>query len=149
MALDPVTAVVDLVNGIGGKLVDRLFPDKIGQAAERSRAEFELTQLTFDSDIKLYQTQLSAIIAEAQSADPWTSRARPSFLYVIYVMILVSLPMGLLSAYSPDIAARISNGMKMWLAAIPDPLWALFGAGYLGYVTAKSYDNTKKLQAAS
>lgn len=147
MSLDPVTAVIDLVNGVGSKLVDKLFPDKIAQAQERAKAEFELAQLTFDSDIKLYQTQLSAVIAEAQSADPWTSRARPSFLYVMYVMILVALPMGLLSAFSPDTAARIANGMKLWLAAIPDPLWALFGAGYLGYVTAKSYDNKKKLES--
>lgn len=146
MALDPVTAVVDLVNGVGSKLVDRLFPDKITQAAERAKAEFALQELTFDSDIKLYQTQLSAILAEAQSQDPWTSRARPSFMYVIYIMILVSLPMGVLSGFNPDLAAKIANGMKLWLAAIPDSLWALFGAGYLGYVTAKSYDNKKKIE---
>ena len=147
MSLDPVTAVIDLVNGVGGKLVDRLFPDKITQATERARAEYELKQLTFDSDVKLYQTQLSAIIAEAQSADPWTSRARPSFLYVMYVMILVALPMGLLGAFQPEVAARVATGMKLWLAAIPDALWALFGAGYLGYVTAKSYDKKKEMEA--
>ena len=27
MALDPITAITDLVNGVGGKLIDRLWPD--------------------------------------------------------------------------------------------------------------------------
>jgi len=37
------------------------------------------------------QISLSAIMAEANSHDPWTSRARPTFLYVIYGVILLSV----------------------------------------------------------
>ena len=37
---------------------------------------------------------MSAIVAEANSSDPWTSRARPSFLYLIYVLLLFAVPMG-------------------------------------------------------
>lgn len=147
MALDPVTAVVDLVNGVGSKLIDLMFPDKIKQASERASAELALYQAQADTDLKAQQVSLSAILAEAQSPDPWTSRARPSFLYVMYLMILMAVPMGFLAAFRPDIANNVAQGLKMWLAAIPDALWALFGTGYLGYTAAHSYDKKKKLEA--
>lgn len=146
MAFDPYTATIDLINGVGSKLIDRLFPDKEKQAVERAQAELTLIQVQNDQDIKLMQAAMAAILAEANSSDPWTSRARPSFLYVIYVMILWSLPMGILSAFNPTMAAAIAQGMKEWLAAIPDALWGLFGAGYLGYTAAHSYDKKKKLE---
>ena len=77
---------------------------------------------------------MKAIITEASSADPWTSRARPTFMYVIYVMILCSIPMGILSAFQPTMAVAIAAGMKAWLASIPSELYTLFGVGYVGYV---------------
>jgi len=144
MSLDPFSAVVDLVNGVGSKLVDRLFPDKVTQAAERARAEFEIAKLTQDGDIRAMQASLSAILAEAQSTDPWTSRARPSFMYVIYLLILFSIPMGILSAFKPEIASAIAHGMTTYLQAIPDSLYTLFGVGYLGYTGAKSWETKKK-----
>lgn len=140
MALDPITAVLDLANGVGSKLIDKLWPDKTAQAAERASAELALFQVQSDADIQQQKQQLSGILAEAQSTDPWTSRARPSFMYVIYVMILMSIPMGFLAAYNPLIATNVILGMKQWLAAIPDSLYTLFGVGYLGYTTAHSYD---------
>lgn len=144
MSFDPITAVVDLVNGVGSKLVDRLFPDKVAQASERARAEFEIAKLAQDGDIRAMQASLSAILAEAQSTDPWTSRARPSFMYVIYLLILFSIPMGILSAFKPEIATAIANGMTTYLQAIPDSLYTLFGVGYLGYTGAKSWETKKK-----
>jgi len=146
MALDPVTAGLDLVSNVGGKLIDRLFPDKVAQAKEREDAALSLLQVQNDSEVKRMQTEMSAILAEAQSTDPWTSRARPSFLYVIYVMVLASIPMGILSAINPVAATNVANGMQSWLIAIPDSLWAVFGTGYLGYVGARSYDKTKEQQ---
>ena len=86
---------------------------------------------------------MSAIIAEANSADPWTSRARPTFMYVMYIMILVAIPMGIVSAFRPEIAAAIATGMQAWLKAIPDSLYTLFGVGYVGYVGARSYEKGK------
>ncbi|MCA3070912.1 MAG: hypothetical protein ING77_18620 [Rhodocyclaceae bacterium] len=37
------------------------------------------------------RVSLSAILAEVASGDPWTSRARPTFLHVIYGVILLSV----------------------------------------------------------
>ena len=89
------------------------------------------------------RAQLSAIVAEAQSADPWTSRARPSFLYVMYALLLWAIPMGLIAAAQPAMAKDIASGMNAYLAGIPEPLYALFGTGYLGYTVARSWGKAK------
>lgn len=143
MALDPITAVLDLANGVGSKIIDKIWPDKTAQAAERAQAELALLQVQNDQEIKEMTAGLSAVIAEAQSADPWTSRARPSFMYVIYVMILMGIPMGLLAAFKPEMANAVAQGLKMWLSAIPDSLWALFGVGYVGYTGARMVEKAK------
>jgi len=135
MSFDPITAVL----GIGDKLIDKIFPDKV-KAAE---AKLQLVQLEQTGELKELEVSMSAILAEANSKDPWTSRARPSFLYVIYLMVLFGIPMGFLSAYDPQMAINIANGFKAWLAAIPEALYALFGAGYLGYTGARTYDKVK------
>lgn len=132
-----------LIN-MGRSLIDRLFPDKIAQAAERAKAEQELVALQQSGRLQELQIQMSAILAEAQSPDPWTSRARPSFLYVIYLVVLLGVPMGFLSAFQPEVA-MMAEGFRAWLAAVPDALWALFGAGYLGYAGARSYEKGKRV----
>ena len=129
---DAVTAVSTTV----GKIIDKIFPDP--QAAAQAKAL--LMSAEAQAEIAKVQTQLSAIITEAGSADPWTSRARPTFLYVIYLFILSALPMGVLYAFKPDIAGEVANGVNAWLNAIPESLYWLFGAGYLGYTGARSYD---------
>ena len=89
------------------------------------------------------RAQLSAVIAEAQSADPWTSRARPGFLYVIYVLLLWAIPMGLIAAVAPNAAQAIAATMSAYLHAIPEPLYALFGTGCLGYTAARQWGKVK------
>lgn len=130
MAFDPWTASMELI----GKAIDKIFPDP----AQRDAAKLELLKAQQDGQLKEIEIQMSAIIAEAQSEDPWTSRARPSFLYVMYALILASIPMGGLSAFQPEIALRVAAGMQAWLAAVPDELWTVFGIGYMGYTVARS-----------
>lgn len=89
------------------------------------------------------KTQLSAIISESKSSDPWTSRARPSFLYVMYAIILWSIPMGVIAAFRPETALSIANGMNAYLNGLPEPLYALFGTGYLGYTAARQWGKIK------
>ena len=110
-------------------------------------AQAKLMQLAQAGELKELEIRMSAIIAEARSADPWTSRARPSFLYLMYMMIGFSIPMGIVSVYSPESAVAVANGMKSWLEAIPGELYALFGVGYSGYAISRSIDkgNVAKL----
>jgi hypothetical protein len=129
---------VALLEGIIGpiaSLIDKIIPDP----KARDAAKLELIKLQGTQDMDALRTQLSAILAEAQSADPWTSRARPSFLYVIYAMLLWSIPMGLIAAVAPEKASNIALGMNAYLNGLPEPLYALFGTGYLGYTVARQW----------
>ncbi|WP_242098203.1 3TM-type holin [Sphingomonas sp. CROZ-RG-20F-R02-07] len=71
--------------------------------------------------------------------DRWTRRARPSFLYVMYALLLWAIPMGFVAAVRPAMATAIARGMAAYWAAIPEPLYALFGTGYLGYTVARTW----------
>lgn len=135
MALDPVTAVLD----IGSKVIDKLWPDK----EKADAAKLELYRLQQQGQLEEMKVQLSAIIAEAQSADPYTSRARPSFLYVVYVLILWAIPMGILTIFNPSAAAAFTTGFKAWLSAIPDEILQLFGVVMTGYVLGRSWEKVK------
>src|SRR3546814_18935788 len=73
------------------------------------------------------KTQLSAIVAEAQSSDAWTSRARLSFLYVMYALLLWAIPMGLIAAAQPETAEAIGSGLTAHLNGLPEPPYALLG----------------------
>lgn len=130
MAFDPISAGLKLLDNV----IDRVVPDK----NERMRIKAEARQAEQAGDLEKFKHKFSIMLAEAKSSDPWTSRARPSFLYVMYILILASIPMGLLAAFKPLVATAIADGMKQWLAAIPDGLWATFAVGYSGYTVARS-----------
>src|SRR5882672_6394159 len=101
---DAVTAVSTLI----GKIIDRAIPDP----AQAAAAKLEILKEENQQALRLVQSDLSAVMAEAQSPDKWTSRARPSFLYVIYVMILLSVPMGVVYAVHPAVAGAVAAGTK-------------------------------------
>ena len=133
---------MSIIEGIIGPiaaLIDKIIPDP----KARDAAKLELLKLQGSQEMEQVRTQLSAIVSEAQSGDPWTSRARPSFLYVMYALLLWSIPMGLIAAAQPAMAKDIANGMNAYLAGIPEPLYALFGTGYLGYTVARSWGKAK------
>ena len=69
----------------GAKLIDRIIPDP----AQREQAKLVLFQAEGQQALQEMQVTLSEILAEANSTDPWTSRARPTFMYVIYGVILL------------------------------------------------------------
>ncbi len=120
-------------------IIDKVIPDK----EARARAKLELLRLEGTQELQLIEAQMAAILAEANARDPWTSRARPSFLYVMYVLILFALPMGVLAAFNPGAAQDISAGMNAYLGGLPEPLYALFGTGYLGYTAARQWGKVK------
>ena len=127
-----------LISPIAG-IIDKIIPDP----KARDAAKLELLKLQGAQEMEAIRTQLSAILAEAQSTDPWTSRARPAFLYVMYILLLWSIPMGLIAAAQPQVADDIASGMNAYLAGIPEPLYALFGTGYLGYTAARTWGKLK------
>ena len=132
---------MSIIEGLIGpiaKLIDKIIPDP----EARDRAKLELIKLEGSQEMEAIRTRMTAIVAEANSADPWTSRARPSFLYVMYALLLWAIPMGLIAAARPDMA----KGINAYLAGIPEPLYALFGTGYLGYTAARAWGKAKGVE---
>ena len=70
-----MSIIESLIGPIAG-LIDKIIPDP----KARDAAKLELLKLEGTQEMEAVRTQLSAIVAEAQSSDPWTSRARPSRL---------------------------------------------------------------------
>ena len=120
----------------GARLIDRLIPDP----AEREKAKLALLQAEGQQALQEMQVSLSAILAEANSQDPWTSRARPTFLYVIYGVILLSVIGSIIGIWWPAEVFQAAENLSKLLGAVPESLWWLFGAGYLGYTSARSFD---------
>ena len=135
-------AILESLIGPIAALIDKIIPDP----EARERAKIELIRLEGSQEMEAITARLSAIVAEANSHDPWTSRARPSFLYVMYTMILFAVPMGVLAAFSPGMAQNIGAGMNAYLAGLPEPLYALFGTGYLGYTAARQWGKVKGVE---
>jgi len=135
--MDPVT--LGGIFSIGTKLIDKFFPNP----EEKAKAQLELLKMQQSGEFEEMRIQLSAIIAEAQSSDKWTSRARPSFLYVVYVLLLWSIPMGVLTILSPASAEAFTVGFGKWMAAIPEPVLTLFGVVMTGYVAGRSWEKVR------
>jgi hypothetical protein len=131
-------ALLDFVPAIGS-ILDKIIPD----AAERDKAKLELMKVQQSGQLEETKTQLSAILAEAQSADPWTSRARPTFLYVFYLMLILCVIGGILGIWWPDRVTTAAQNIANLMAALPEQLWWVFGTGYLGYTGARTFEKMK------
>jgi Holin of 3TMs, for gene-transfer release len=122
------------------KIVDRIIPDE----AARSAAKLELMKTENQQVLTEMQASMSAILVEGASADPWTSRARPSFLYVMYAVILSCFIGGVIGIWYPAQTMQAAANINALLRAIPQDLYSLFGMGYLGYAGVRSFDKWKK-----
>ncbi|MCP5393921.1 MAG: holin family protein [Sphingomonadaceae bacterium] len=131
--------LIESLIGPIASIIDKIIPDK----EARAKAKLELIELQGTQELQAIEARLSAIVAEANSRDPWTSRARPSFLYVMYTLLLFAIPMGILAAFNPRVAQEIAAGMNAYLGGLPEPLYALFGTGYLGYTAARQWGKVK------
>jgi len=131
------------VFSFGRTLINKIFPNP----EDKAKAEALLVEAEDKGELNELNAQMQVMVAEAKSADPWTSRARPSFLYVIYLMILWALPMSIIYAINPTVAGNMIIGVKLWLASIPKELWTVFGLGYLGYTGAREYGKKKVIDA--
>jgi len=116
--------------------IDKLFPDK----DEANKHKLKMRELEAAGETRDLEYRFSAILTEAKSKDKFVSRARPAFLWVMYSFILFAIPMGVFSFYQPTAAGMIANGMKLYLAAIPGEMWAVFGVGFTGYTVARGID---------
>ena len=137
-----VFPIATLLPMIVPKLMDvigKVIPDPEAKA----KAEQEIMKMTQDGQFKEVEQQVSVILAEAKSSDPWTSRARPSFLYLMYLVIISTFAGGIVGIWHPEEVTTAAQNIANLLAAIPETLWWMFGTGYLGYTGARSFDKMK------
>lgn len=134
--MSPVGAIVAGVATPLFGLIDKLFTSD----DERAQAKLKLIALEQAGELEQLRVQLSAILAEAQSDDKWTSRARPSFLYVMYAVIGLCFLAGIMGVWWPGEMQQVAQNVRYMLAAIPEPMWWVFGVGYTGYTAGRSVD---------
>ena len=123
-------------------IIDRIISDPVA----RDRAKLELLKLEGSQELEAVRVEMSAFLEQGKPVDHWTSRARPSFLYVMYFLLLWSVPMGLIAAVRPEATGNIAAGMNAYLAGIPEPLYALFGTGYLGYTITRQWGKIRGVE---
>jgi hypothetical protein len=88
--------------------------------------EMELQAKLQEAVTKEIETASSNIRAEAQSGDKYTSRSRPSFIYMMLVIMLSNYMVFPLIGKPP--------------ITFPEPLFWLFGSCMLGYTGARTWE---------
>lgn len=116
------------------------------ELALQQLAEHE-DEITAARDTALATVQGQNIQAEAKSGDKYVERARPTFLYLMYVVIFYSFIIQPIFLMGCAVAAVMHGGLKWSEVAlvvkpleIPGALYELFAAGYLGYAAVRSGD---------
>ncbi len=131
-----VSGLFDIANG----LIDKLIPDPEAAAA----AKLKLMELDQNGRLTELQLQMSAIVAEANSTDPWTSRARPSFMYLFYAIVTFMVMLApMIGVFYPEKMDLFFMNVNKGFGAIPEPMWWTFTAGFLGYSGSKSIEAIK------
>lgn len=121
--------MIEAILGVGSSLIDKLFPDPIKNA----EAKAKLLQMQQSGELAKIEAQQNMIIAEASSADKWTSRARPSFLYVMYFLFMACFIGAIISVWYPLEVKQAAENLSLLFNGLPQELYILFGSGYLGY----------------
>ena len=105
----------------------KLSPEaKLEFEREIAQNEYKLKQLDIDLESKLAASASANIQAEASGGDKYTSRARPTFLYIVEFILLWNYVLSPLFKKIP--------------LDLPEPLFWLFGSVMLGYVGARSWE---------
>ena len=90
------------------------------------------------------QMRAENIQTEAASEDPWTSRARPTFMYVMYLVIITNTLLApTVGVFFPEHMGIYFTHIGDGFGAIPAEVWATFTAGYLGYSYVRTREKEK------
>lgn len=121
---------------IGGNIADgvakiislfKLDPNVAAQNAEKlTEIQADIVKKSMDAATAEVQAARDTIVADAQSGDKFTRRARPSFIYLVEAVL----------AYNYIVAPLIHRQPFV----LPDPIIWLFGSAVLGYTGARSWE---------
>lgn len=125
---------------IGKSLIDKLISDPDA----KEKANNDLIAMQLNGQLKEVEASMGAIIAEANSSDPWTSRARPSFMYVFYLLIFaLTIVAPIIGVFKPNVMELFFVNVSKGFQAIPEAMWWTFSAGYLGYSTSRTVEKVR------
>lgn len=97
--------------------------------------EDELTRLLCTNREKEMELRLEAM----RSEDPYVRRARPTFLWLFYLVIGVNF------VIFPVLQMLGADPPNFGNLKLPEELYWLFGSSYLGYGAYRSFDKNRKL----
>jgi len=135
-------AVGGLLGGIGSLAKD--IREAIVGKEWTPELQAAIQQKAMDLELASTNAQMEMIKAEASSSDPWTSRARPSFMYIFYLILIVcGIIAPAIGVFYPNSMELFFKNMTAGFRAIPSDLYALFGAGYVGYTGFRTFEKVK------
>lgn len=126
-AIDPVTALLD----VGGKVIDRLWPDP----AQAAQAKLELIKLQQSGDLAQIAGQLEINKAEAASPNPFTSGWRPFIGWTCGAGFAVQFVVGPVGEWVCALAGHPVKFPQMDLGTMMPLLFGMLGLG--AYRTAE------------
>ena len=134
MALDPVTAVLD----IGGKLIDRMWPDP----AQAATAKLELIKLQQSGDLAQMTGQLEINKIEAANANIFVSGWRPAIGWVCALALLYQY---LVRPLAVAVFAAIGHPLPV-MPGLDENLWQLMMA-MLGMGGLRTFEKVQGVAA--
>ena len=134
MALDPITAAMD----IGGKLIDRLWPDP----AQGAAAKLELIKLQQSGDLAQMTGQLEINKVEAANANIFVSGWRPAIGWVCALALLYQY---LVRPLAVAIFAAVGHPLPT-MPGLDENLWQLMMA-MLGMGGLRTFEKVQGVAA--
>lgn len=131
MALDPLSAVLDL----GGKVIDRLWPDPSQAAA----AKLELLKLQQSGELAQIAGQLEINKQEAASSSVFVAGARPFIMWVCGFALLYASILEPIARF----AASVVWGYKGAFPAIDTAITLQLLFGLLGLGAYRTFEKVK------
>jgi hypothetical protein len=132
MALDPITAAMD----IGGKLIDRLWPDP----AQGAAAKLELIKLQQSGDLAQMTGQLEINKIEAANANMFVSGWRPAIGWVCALALLYQY---LVRPLAVAIFAAVGHPLPT-MPGLDENLWQLM-MGMLGLGGLRTFEKVNNV----
>jgi hypothetical protein len=134
MAFDPITAAMD----IGGKLIDRLWPDP----AQGAAAKLELIKLQQSGDLAQMTGQLEINKVEAANANMFVSGWRPAIGWVCALALLYQY---LVRPLAVAIFAAVGHPLPV-MPGLDENLWQLMMA-MLGMGGLRTFEKVQGVAA--
>jgi hypothetical protein len=120
-----------LLQGISG-LINTIRGKSPEDAAKLAELAAKYQDDVLAADVQMQQAASANIQADAKSGDKFTQRARPSFMYIVEVILICNY-----------IIFPLFNKTPL---ALPDPLFWLFGSAILGYTGARTWEKVQNFK---